>query len=101
MSRRTFIKQSALIAGGLLVNNQLFAALANSDDKIMNIGIIGCGDRGTGIMKVMKELPDLYKVTAICDTLDFRLTNATKIETAKIYTNYLSIYHQVNAENND
>lgn len=91
MSRRTFIKQSALITGGFFVNNQLFAALANSDNKIMNIGIIGCGDRGTGIMKVMKELPDLYKVIAICDTLDFRLTNATKIEPTKVYTNYLKL----------
>jgi len=98
MSRRTFIKHSGLIAGGLILNDKLFAAISKNDFKSINIGIIGCGDRGTGIMKVMKELPKLFKITAICDTLDFRLKHAIEIEPAKSYKNYLSLLEDKNID---
>ena len=74
-----------MLAGGMMVQNQLFASLAT---KKLSIGIIGCGDRGTGIMKVMQELPYLYEINAFCDTLDFRLESARKIKAlpaSKIY----------------
>ncbi|OQP62030.1 hyaluronate lyase [Niastella vici] len=89
MSRRHFIKQSGLLAGGLVFSNQWVQAFAGTAEKI-NIGIIGCGDRGTGIMKMLTELNDRFAVTAICDVLDFRLGNAKKIATTppKEYKDY-------------
>ncbi|HUP12917.1 MAG TPA: Gfo/Idh/MocA family oxidoreductase, partial [Niastella sp.] len=77
MSRRHFIKQSGLLAGGLLLSNQWVQAFSDTVEKI-NIGIIGCGDRGTGIMKMLGDLQDRFTVTAICDVLDFRLESAKK-----------------------
>jgi homoserine dehydrogenase len=77
MSRRHFIKQSGMLAGGLLFSNQWLHAFAGTSEKI-NIGIIGCGDRGTGIMKMLKDLPDRFAISAICDVLDFRIENAKK-----------------------
>ncbi len=96
MSRRHFIKQSGILAGGLLLSNQMVQAFAGSAEKI-NIGIIGCGDRGTGIMNMLKDLTDRFSVTAICDGLDFRLENAKKLfllptlKCIKIITSYLMI----------
>jgi predicted dehydrogenase len=87
MSRRHFIKQSGLLAGGLLISNQWVQAFAGTAEKI-NIGIIGCGDRGTGIMKMLMELPDRFAVTAICDVLDFRIENAKKINAATALKEY-------------
>src|SRR5688500_7154513 len=90
MSRRHFIKQSGLLAGGLLIGNQWLHAFAGTAEKI-NIGIIGCGDRGTGIMKMLGDLGDRFAVTAICDVLDFRIESAKKISPSinlKVYKDY-------------
>jgi predicted dehydrogenase len=90
MSRRHFIKQSGLLAGGLFLSNQWLQAFTNPAEKI-NIGIIGCGDRGTGIMKMLNDLTDRFTITAICDVLDFRIENAQKASpavTPKVYKDY-------------
>jgi predicted dehydrogenase len=53
--------------------------------------VIGCGDRGTGIMHILNELPDMYRITAICDVLDFRLAAAQKLTkdgVVKTYADY-------------
>ena len=76
MIRRTFVKNTALIAGGLLLNKaDLFA---KSAEPVINIGIIGCGDRGKGIIQVIDQFPQKFKVVAICDVLDLRLKEAQK-----------------------
>jgi len=76
MSRRNFIKQSGIVAGGLILHTKLFEGFSKVTDDTLKIGIIGCGDRGKGIMHILKELPDLFKVEAVCDTLDFRLASS-------------------------
>jgi predicted dehydrogenase len=91
MSRRKFIKQSSLLAGGLLLQNQWLHAFHLPADAKTTIGIIGCGDRGTGIMKIMNELNDRFTIAAICDVLDFRIENVQKISpaaNAKVYKDY-------------
>lgn len=74
MERRIFVKTTGLIAGSLLLNQtDLFA---NPAGRLIRIGIIGCGDRGKGIIRVLDEFPEKFKVTAICDVLDMRLKEA-------------------------
>lgn len=98
MSRRAFLKQSSLVAGGLLLNDKLFAALNVEDISKIRVGIIGCGDRGVGIMKVMMKLPDLFQIVAICDTLDFRLEQASKVQSCIKYKNYLQLLEHKNID---
>lgn len=86
MKRRIFVKNTGLIAGGLLLNNA--GAFAKSADRIINIGIIGCGDRGKGIMRVIDQFPQRFKVVAICDVLDMRLTEAQKFAKGNNYKQY-------------
>ncbi|MFT3902162.1 MAG: Gfo/Idh/MocA family oxidoreductase [Niabella sp.] len=89
MRRRNFIKGAGLLAGGALVSNM--NVLANHRQPVIRIGIIGCGDRGKGIAHVMQELDGKFSVTAICDTLDFRLDDARKIpgvSNARSYKDY-------------
>lgn len=91
MSRRKFIQQAGLLTGGFLLHNQLLQAVTTSFAEKINIGFIGCGDRGTGIMSIMKGLPELFNITAICDTLDFRMDHARKVAGAaapKEYKDY-------------
>jgi predicted dehydrogenase len=48
-SRRTFVKSSALIAGGVALNPLNISARSYIDaDDVIKVGLIGCGGRGTG-----------------------------------------------------
>ncbi|MDB5231774.1 MAG: gfo/Idh/MocA family oxidoreductase [Chitinophagaceae bacterium] len=92
MSRRKFIKQSFLATGGLLLHAEMLKAFSGTElEGKINIGVIGCGDRGKGLMEIMKQLPGQFNIIAVCDVLDFRLTEAQKIESSpqlKLYKEY-------------
>lgn len=77
MKRRTFVKNTALIAGGVLIGDM--NVLAGRGANVLRIAIIGCGDRGKGIIQVINQSPDKFRITALCDILDFRLTEAKKL----------------------
>ncbi|MFN0256706.1 Gfo/Idh/MocA family protein [Pedobacter ureilyticus] len=90
MKRRNFLHTSGILASSLLLQSEMAKAFKLANNKL-RIGIIGCGDRGTGLMRTLHSLPDLFQVTAICDVLDFRLEHAQKIANDKAvesYTNY-------------
>lgn len=99
MERRTFLKNSGLVAGGLILSNNLIAAdLASNPIKI---AVIGCGDRGTGIMHILNGLPDMFRITAICDVLDFRLVAAQKLSkngVLKAYADYRKLLDDKDVE---
>ncbi len=75
MVRRNFIKKTGLLAGGVLFQEEIAKALIQPMNPV-SIGIIGCGDRGRGLMQVMQELKSNFKIAAICDVLEFRLEEA-------------------------
>jgi predicted dehydrogenase len=90
MERRNFIKQSSASLGALLLSDQVFSFVkANAAEKL-NIGVIGCGSRGVGLMSVLKELQDKFQITALCDVLDFRFKEAKQVVTndVKEYKDY-------------
>lgn len=80
MSRRNFIRQSGILAGGLMLNNELLQAFSKVADDKLTIAVIGCGDRGKGIMHILKQSPDLFSVKGVCDILDFRLAETKQIQ---------------------
>lgn len=79
MIRRNFLRQSGLVAGGLLLHNQLLQAFSVKADEPLRLGLIGCGDRGKGLLHVARELSDKYKIAAVCDVLDFRIDETKKM----------------------
>lgn len=91
MHRRSFVKKSALLSSGLLVGNQVLAGLYS--DEIINVAMIGCGDRGKGVLSVIKSMPDKYSIKAYCDLLDFRLKEAEKYVPANAKA--AKDYHQI------
>ena len=84
MERRSFIKQSTASLGALLLSDQIFAFSNGKAATKLNIGIIGCGSRGVGLMHVLKELKDKFQVTALCDILDFRFREAKEAVTTEV-----------------
>ena len=75
MHRRSFVKKSAVLGSSFLFANKLYANLSVSP---INIAMIGCGDRGKGVLSVIKKMPDKFNIVAYCDVLDFRLEEAKK-----------------------
>src|SRR5688572_17438035 len=73
-SRREFVKQSSLMAGGLLavplVSN---AGYFNSVDDTIKIAVIGCGGRGTGAAMQALLTKQNVKLVAMADAFRDRL----------------------------
>jgi len=63
MERRTFLKNTGLLTGGLLLNQNLSAIQPGADP--VKIAVVGCGDRGTGIMNILNGMPDQFRITGL------------------------------------
>ena len=75
MHRRSFVKKSALLGSGVLLADEIFAKVGLAP---IHIAMIGCGDRGKGVLSVIQKMPSQFKTVAYCDVLDFRLEETKK-----------------------
>lgn len=75
MLRRSFVKKSALLGSSMLLAENIFASMTLAP---INVAMIGCGDRGKGVLSVIKAMGDKFNIVAFCDVLDFRLEEAKK-----------------------
>src|SRR5215211_572483 len=78
-TRRDFVKQTSLVAGGLLVMPVLSKAnfFSGADDAI-KIALIGCGGRGTGAALQALLSKQNVKLVAMADAFRDRLDNSLK-----------------------
>ena len=99
-TRRSFIKKSAVAFSAPLitVKSDLFSIFKSSPLNQLNIGIIGTGDRGQGLLKLISKI-DGMRLIAICDNLQFRLDQAAKIAPKAIkYSNYKELLSNKNLD---
>ena len=105
-TRRNFLKTTALGAAGafvvpVIVPFSVFGA--NAPSNRINIGAIGCGRQGRGVMGLIMSHADV-RITAVCDLDSVRLTDAktfterttehfmgTPHTGVKMYENYLEL----------
>lgn len=91
MKRRTFVKKTGLAATGIVAASTLGANIIGGlgTNEIVNIGIIGTGSRGAGLIPVINGI-DKLNVVACSDVLPFRLeAGIAKTEgKAKAYADY-------------
>lgn len=78
-NRRDFLKTSAILGTGLMLGNP-FSITANPlkiADKI-NIAIVGCGSRGSGM--IFSNIPKIpgANLVAVCDIIETRRENARR-----------------------
>jgi predicted dehydrogenase len=48
-------------------------------EKPIQIAMIGCGDRGKGVLSVIAKMPNYFTIVSYCDVLDFRLGRNKKV----------------------
>ena len=79
--RREFLKTSALVAGGVMLNGVAFAGggAHSSVDDTIKIALIGCGDRGTGAAYQALSTKQNLKLVAMADAFQDRLDNSYKV----------------------
>lgn len=87
MKRRDFVTKTGIAVAGVSAMNTGILYPAKRD--VINIGIVGTGDRGGGLIPIINKIEGL-NVTACCDVLPFRLQNAMKkVENkVKAYSEY-------------
>src|SRR5690349_24616710 len=78
--RREFLKASALVAGGVMLNGVAFAngGAHSSVDDTIKIALIGCGGRGTGAAFQALSTKQNLKLVAMADAFSDRLEGAYK-----------------------
>ncbi|WP_432712730.1 Gfo/Idh/MocA family protein [Pedobacter sp.] len=81
--RREFLKSSALLAGGVLLNQFAFAGGHTSVDDTIKIALIGCGDRGTGAAFQALSTKQNIKLVAMADAFQDRMDQSYKVLAAK------------------
>lgn len=90
MIRRNFIANTGILAGGLLLPKTMYGMFEGAENRL-RIGVIGCGDRGKGLIHIARQLPEAFEVSAICDVLNFRFAEVAKMAPElkpKTYTDY-------------
>ncbi len=82
-SRRAFVKQTGLLAGGLIAAPFLSQGnyFSGADDTI-KIALVGCGGRGTGAVTQALMTKQNIKLVAMCDAFRDNLDNCYKTITA-------------------
>jgi len=91
--RRNFLKKGAGVLGSTLIlpYNEVFSFINDSPNETLQIGVIGTGSRGQGLMKIINDIANI-NVVAICDTLNFRLNAASEIAPkAKKYNDHRNL----------
>ena len=78
-SRRDFVKNSTLLAGGLLAA-PLFsnANFFSGSDDVIKVALVGCGGRGTGAALQALLSKQNVKLVAMADAFRDRLDNCLK-----------------------
>ena len=76
MNRRTFAKKTGLAAVATVSTTTLLGTSFSSKSPLetLNIGVIGTGDRGSGLIPFINQIEN-FQVIACCDSLPFRLEN--------------------------
>ncbi|HTD94567.1 MAG TPA: Gfo/Idh/MocA family oxidoreductase [Chitinophagaceae bacterium] len=78
-SRRDFVKQSSLIAGGILAAPLIgHANYFSGADDVIKIALIGCGGRGTGAISQALSTKQNVKLVAMADAFKDRLDGCYK-----------------------
>src|SRR5688572_23313332 len=97
-SRRDFVKQSSLLAGGLLTAPFISGAtnyFSGADDTI-KVALIGCGGRGTGAAMQAMLSKQNVRLVAMADAFRDRIDSCYKILSADDISDWTSEVSNVN-----
>lgn len=98
MKRRIFLEKGTLASASVLISPHKKITRRSPGD-ILQVGVIGSGDRGSGLIRTMKEFAEM-KVVAVADVLPFRLEEGIENADAgaKAYSDYRALLDDPNVD---
>ena len=79
LSRRNFVRNTSILAGGMLVMPTLSRAnFFSGADDVIKVALVGCGGRGTGAAMQALLSKQNVKLVAMADAFRDRLDSAYK-----------------------
>jgi len=94
LNRRDFLKQSALAAAAVGVYSMAAPSALGANDRL-NVGVIGCGGRGTGLLNDLvarsQNADANMKVIAVCDIYEPRKQRAKDICGGQLFHEYTDL----------
>ena len=91
LKRRDFIAKSTSAVIGLSASSAVLSFPMDKDQSV-KVGIIGTGDRGSGLAQLIQNIEGL-EVLGMCDIIPFRLQEAKQYGTGE--TRYYSDYRKL------
>ncbi len=89
LSRRSFIRSSALAAGATMLGAPALLRGQNLNNKL-NVAVVGCGGRGGGNMN---EVGKTENIVALCDVFASNVAKAAeKFSQAKKYEDFRKLF---------
>ena len=90
-SRRDFVKQTSLLAGGLIAAPFISGATNyfSGSDTVIKVALVGCGGRGTGAAMQAMLSKQNVKLVALADAFRDRLDNCYKALNANDLSNWI------------
>jgi predicted dehydrogenase len=77
VSRRTFVKDTSLITGGILLAPSILSSTPLfKNEKVLKLAVVGCGGRGTGAVSQALMADENVKLVAMSDAFQDRLDNS-------------------------
>ncbi|MGJ8734919.1 MAG: Gfo/Idh/MocA family protein, partial [Cellulophaga sp.] len=77
LSRRSFVKESSLVTGGILLAPSLLTATPfKRKDKKLKLAVIGCGGRGTGAVVQALKADENVQLVAMADVFQDQLNKS-------------------------
>lgn len=79
MKRREFVVKSSLASAAVATSATAMGQIIQKEsaNETLNIGVIGTGDRGSGLIPFINQISN-FNVVACCDVLPFRLEKGLK-----------------------
>ena len=100
MKRKDFIIKGGLATIAVAVAAPLSSINAlNNNSRVINIGVIGTGDRGGGLIPIVEKIEGL-NISACCDILPFRLKEGLAKVSKKVkgYSDYKQLLADKNID---
>lgn len=98
-SRREFVKQTGILAGGLIVlPNMAGANYFSGADDVIKIALVGCGGRGTGAAMQALSTKQNIKLVAMADAFRDRLDDCYKTLNADDLSDWSGVKGNVKAK---
>ncbi|MEC7769851.1 MAG: Gfo/Idh/MocA family oxidoreductase [Bacteroidota bacterium] len=99
MKRRDFLVKGSLAGSAALYAPTVLGFGTPSANETINVGVIGTGDRGGGLIPFINQIPNM-RVVACSDIIPFRLSSGlSKVEgKAKGYSDYRKLLEDKNVD---